>query len=67
MATLEQNGYVEKDLSTLKYRLGKTIYYLGHIAGKSIELKKTIAKPIMDKLRDETKETINLHIFGWYS
>ncbi|WP_342045614.1 IclR family transcriptional regulator [Bacillus sp. OTU530] len=61
LATLEQNGYVEKNLSTLKYKLGKTIYYLGHIAGKSIELK-TVAKPIMDQLRDETKETINLHI-----
>ncbi|MFP3844976.1 IclR family transcriptional regulator [Priestia filamentosa] len=60
LSTLEQNGYVEKDLSTLKYKLGKQIYYLGHIAGKSIELK-TIAKPIMEKLRDETKETINLH------
>lgn len=61
LATLEQNGYVVRDLSTLKYKLGKKIYYLGYVAGKSIELK-TIANPIMEKLRDETKETINLHI-----
>jgi IclR family KDG regulon transcriptional repressor len=61
LATLEQNNYLEKDLSTRRYKLGSEIYYLGFIAGKSIELK-TIAKPIMEELRAQTKETINLNI-----
>jgi IclR family transcriptional regulator, KDG regulon repressor len=61
LATLEQNNYLEKDPSTLKYKLGKKIYYLGHLAGEAIDLR-TIAKPIMEELRNETKETINLYI-----
>jgi IclR family transcriptional regulator, KDG regulon repressor len=61
LATLEQNDYLEKDASTLRYKLGKKIFYLGHLAGESIDLR-TIAKPIMEELRNETKETINLYI-----
>ncbi|MFC7393249.1 IclR family transcriptional regulator [Scopulibacillus cellulosilyticus] len=65
LSTLEQNDFIEKDHSTLKYKLGKKIYYLGFLAGQSIELK-NIAKPIMEELRNETKETVNLHILEGY-
>jgi IclR family transcriptional regulator, KDG regulon repressor len=61
LATLEQNHLIQKDPNTLKYRLGRGLYYLGYIAGKSIAVKE-IAKPFMQRLRDETKETVNLYI-----
>jgi IclR family KDG regulon transcriptional repressor len=61
LATLEQNNLIQKDPDTLKYRLGQGLYYLGYIAGKSIVVKE-IAKPIMQRLRDETRETVNLYI-----
>src|SRR5207253_2902850 len=55
------NDYLEKDPSTLRYKLGKKIFYLGHLAGEAIDLR-TIAKPIMEELRNQTTETINLYI-----
>ncbi|MGE6631968.1 IclR family transcriptional regulator [Bacillus sp. NPDC077027] len=61
LKALETNDFIEKNQETLKYRLGQKIYLLGHIAGKSIQLRE-IAKPLMYKLRDETKETVNLYV-----
>jgi len=61
LSTLEHNDLVVKNPVTMKYRLGQGLYYLGHIAGKSIEIRE-IAKPIMDRLRDETCETVNLYV-----
>jgi len=61
LSTLEQNNFIVKDPDTLKYRLGQGLYYLGYIAGKSIEIKE-LAKPVMQRLRDETRETVNLYV-----
>ncbi|BDG43934.1 IclR family transcriptional regulator [Saccharococcus caldoxylosilyticus] len=61
LSTLEQNNLVVKDPVTLKYRLGQGIYYLGHIAGKSIKIRE-IARPIMEQLRNKTRETVNLYM-----
>ncbi len=61
LATLEQNGYVMKEQETLKYRLGHKLYYLGYIAGKSIDIRQ-LAIPSLKKLRDNTKETVNLYL-----
>nr|WP_047155468.1 IclR family transcriptional regulator [Aneurinibacillus tyrosinisolvens] len=61
LATLERNGLITKNQETLKYKLGHKLYYLGHIAGKSIEIRE-FAYPIMKALRDNTKETVNLYV-----
>ncbi|MGM0876691.1 MAG: IclR family transcriptional regulator [Bacillota bacterium] len=61
LSTLEMNGFVIKDTNTLKYKLGYNLYYLGYIAGKSIQIKE-VAYPFMQSLRNETKETVNLYI-----
>ncbi|WP_077613896.1 IclR family transcriptional regulator [Caenibacillus caldisaponilyticus] len=61
LSTLEQNNLVVKDPVTLKYRLGQGIYYLGHIAGKTIKIRE-IARPVMEELRDMTRETVNLYM-----
>ncbi|EXX90688.1 IclR family transcriptional regulator [Paenibacillus darwinianus] len=61
LATLENNGFVQKNPNSLKYKLGHRLYYLGSISGRSIKVRQ-VAKPIMDDLRDFTKETVNLHV-----
>ncbi|MEI3611339.1 IclR family transcriptional regulator [Pseudogracilibacillus sp. SO30301A] len=61
LATLEENRFVEKEASTGKYRLGRQLYFLGHRAGRSIELKE-VAKETMIRLRDQLKETVNLYV-----
>ncbi|MCY8515608.1 IclR family transcriptional regulator [Bacillus atrophaeus] len=61
LATLEKNNFIYKDQETLKYRLGQKLYYLGHLAGKSIKLRE-IAQPILETLRDQTRETANLYL-----
>jgi IclR family transcriptional regulator, KDG regulon repressor len=61
LATLERNKFIEKDLTTGKYRLGKQLYFLGYRAGRSIELKE-VAKQTMIRLRNQLKETVNLYI-----
>lgn len=59
--TLELNNFVERDDLTFKYKLGKKVYFIGNIAGQSIEIR-TVAKPTMRVLRDKTKETVNLYV-----
>lgn len=61
LSTLEQNDFIQKDPNTLKYRLDQGLYYLGHIAGKSVEIRE-IARPVMEQLRNETRETVNLYL-----
>lgn len=61
LSTLEQNGFVLRSPNSPKYKLGHRLYYLGSISGRSIKVRE-VAKPLMDELRDLTKETVNLHI-----
>ncbi|MEI3607645.1 IclR family transcriptional regulator [Pseudogracilibacillus sp. SE30717A] len=61
LATLEENKFVEKEATSGKYRLGRSLYFLGHAAGRSIELKE-VAKGTMIRLRDQLKETVNLYV-----
>ncbi|MEH7238163.1 IclR family transcriptional regulator [Bacillus sp. JJ1562] len=59
--TLELNNYVERDPATFKYRLGKQLYFIGNLAGRSIEIR-SVAKATMERLRDQTRETVNLYV-----
>ncbi|MFB4163186.1 IclR family transcriptional regulator [Alteribacillus sp. JSM 102045] len=61
LATLELNHFVEKDPVTSKYRLGRKLYFIGHVAGQSIELR-SVAEATMKRLRNQTKETVNLYV-----
>ncbi|WP_235426948.1 IclR family transcriptional regulator [Cohnella kolymensis] len=61
LATLEHNQMISKNSSTLKYKLGQRLYYLGYITGKSTKIREA-AKPVMDQLRDLIKETVNLYV-----
>ncbi|BAQ11243.1 transcriptional regulator, iclr [Bacillus sp. OxB-1] len=59
--TLELNSFVERDPVTFKYKLGKQLYFIGNIAGQSIEIRE-VAKESMRRLRDKTEETVNLYV-----
>ncbi|WP_152655680.1 IclR family transcriptional regulator [Oceanobacillus sp. CFH 90083] len=61
LATLEENNFVEREAASGKYRLGKELYFLGHAAGRSIEIKE-VSKATMLRLREQLKETINLYV-----
>ncbi len=59
--TLELNNFVERDPATFKYKLGKQLYFIGNLAGRSIEIR-SVAKATMERLRDQTRETVNLYV-----
>ncbi|MBB6450518.1 DNA-binding IclR family transcriptional regulator [Geomicrobium halophilum] len=61
LATLEHNHFVEKNPVTMKYRLGRQLYFIGHVAGQSIELR-SVSESTMKRLRNQTKETVNLYV-----
>ena len=61
LATLEKNMLVEKSLETGRYYLGRQLYFLGHAASRSMELKEVAEEPML-RLRDQLKETVNLYI-----
>lgn len=61
LVTLENQGFVEKESKTQKYRLGMAIFLLGQIVSSSMELRK-VALPVMEELSAKTGETININI-----
>ncbi|MFJ7971540.1 IclR family transcriptional regulator [Psychrobacillus sp. NPDC096389] len=61
LQTFENRGLIKQDLNTMKYSLGLMILELGKGLKETNELRK-IAYPLMEQLRDETGETIQLAI-----
>lgn len=59
--TLTYLGIIRKDQQTLKYYLGTELIAYGEKAKSSINISR-IAMPYLKKLRDQTKETVNLGI-----
>jgi DNA-binding IclR family transcriptional regulator len=59
LKNLEEAGYLEKDLETLKYRLGLKIYYLGLLADPYAKIN-GITRPFLEKLNEQCEETIHL-------
>lgn len=61
LATLEKRGCTEKAEGFGKYRLGYRIYLWGTIIRKQISIA-DIARPVMEKLRDECGEEVVLYV-----
>ena len=61
LATLEERGYVIKDIATGHYRLGTPLAYLGGRSLQSIDLRR-IARPTLEELFDQFQETVNLGV-----
>jgi len=59
--TLVFKGYLDRDNETLKFRLGPRLMVLGRIYESANELSK-MARPIVKKLAEETKETASLFV-----
>lgn len=59
LQTLEENGYVERDPERAIYTLGYRVALLGDQVGSEGALLQ-VARSVMDRLRDETGENINL-------
>ncbi len=61
LATLQQHGYMEQNPANQKYYLGFRFFHLGSIVQNSMDLRQA-ALPVMKRLAEETKETIELNI-----
>ena len=61
LVTLEQHGYMEQNPVNQKYYLGFRFFHLGSIVQNSMDLRQA-ALPVMKRLAEETKETIELNI-----
>ncbi|MGC2164504.1 MAG: IclR family transcriptional regulator [Gallionella sp.] len=60
LASLAEHGYVERT-SRGNYQLGVKLLQLGNRVNSSIDIRK-IALPLMEKLRDQLGETVNLTV-----
>lgn len=61
MTTLEEKGFVSRDVSTEKYRLGIKIWELSaHLSNTDDPA--LLLLPTMEKLRDELEETVSLYV-----
>ena len=61
LQTLEETGYVQRDQERAIYALGYRVALLGERVGRDGALLH-VAPPILDELRDETGENVNLVI-----
>ncbi|GEN35435.1 IclR family transcriptional regulator [Aneurinibacillus danicus] len=61
LKTLSAEGLLERDEKQKSYKLGLELYFLGQLVGVNSHLL-SIAKPYMEKLSNETGESITLNI-----
>lgn len=59
LQTLEEDGYVQRDEERAIFSLGYRVALLGERVGREGALQQ-VARPVMDALRDETGENVNL-------
>ncbi|WP_160634693.1 IclR family transcriptional regulator [Pseudoflavonifractor sp. 60] len=63
LKTLESRGYVEKSYDTSVYKLGWRIFEVFAAIYQSIDIKPIIL-PYMERIREQTNETVNLNYFA---
>ena len=61
ISNLEEEGYLEKNPETGKYRLGMKLFFLGSLVKPYRHLKST-AKPLLRSLNQQTGETVHLAV-----
>ena len=62
---LTKFGFLQRDKQTKKFRLGHTVVHLGLAVNQSINTNLVqIAKPYIDDLRDQVKETVILEVLS---
>ncbi len=63
LSTLQQEGFVEQNPETGKYRLGLTLVTLAGIVLDRIDLH-AVARPHLDSLAERTQETVNIVVLS---
>src|SRR5438093_1304609 len=63
LSTLEKRGYIDKDRTTKHYRPGAGLFALSRAVLASDDLT-SIARPVLEALRDEFGETVNLAVMS---
>lgn len=61
IANLEEEGYLEKNPETGKYRLGMKLFFLGSLV-KPYRYLKSAAKPLLEQLNRASGETVHLAV-----
>jgi DNA-binding IclR family transcriptional regulator len=61
LATLDRRGYVEKASDSDRYQLTYRLFAVGSRAADRLGLRE-VAQPVMERLRSETGETVNLGV-----
>jgi IclR family transcriptional regulator, KDG regulon repressor len=62
LSSLMEEGFVQKDQETERYRLGLKLLQLGYEVSKSMDIRR-VAAPFMERLVDLTGETVHLAIY----
>jgi len=65
LQVLQEEGYVCQDPKTNKYRLSVKLFHLGSIAANTMNIN-YVARPVMERLRDATEETVNLYVLDGF-
>lgn len=60
LSALKQHQWIEQDEKTGSYRLGFRLYTLGAVVGSQMDLRRS-ALPMMQRLAEDTQETVNLN------
>jgi DNA-binding IclR family transcriptional regulator len=63
LSTLEQEGFVEQNPETGKYRLGMALVTLAGIVLERLDLREA-ARPYLDALAERTQETVNIVVLS---
>jgi DNA-binding IclR family transcriptional regulator len=61
LSNLERRGYVSKDATTARYRLGTRLAFLGHQSLGSFDVRQ-VGRPILEDLARQFQETVNLGV-----
>lgn len=61
ISNLEEDGYLDRDPLTNKYRLGMRLFFLGNLV-RPYRYIKDVAKPFLEKLNEESGETVHLAV-----
>jgi DNA-binding IclR family transcriptional regulator len=65
LSTLKKHDFLEQDPNTRRYRLGPAMAQMARAVNRNMNGEVvTIAKPIVDKLRDEIGETVHVEVLS---
>lgn len=61
LSNLEDEGYLELDPATARYRLGLKLFVLGEYSSPFLHLKR-VARPFLEELNEQSGETVHLAV-----